>query len=535
MRLGLRGRLVAVITGLLAGLAVTLALALVSTQDGASREIAADLRASAQGLQAQQDTVIAGIRAKQADARQALTVKLDSLAGVLATLSPTPLLAFDGESLDHYCASIGDDPDVLQVAVVDAAHKPRSTWISPRAAAAGARGADLAAVLRTLAAADRSLVVERPVVVDGRTLGYAVVVASTAALAERERALDRDFLTLSGEVAAQYRSSETTLQASVHAVMRRSLIEVLAIAAAGLVAGIIASLLVSRQLTRTVAGVLGDLDAGAGSTALAADQIAGAAQHLAMGTNRSAAAIEETSAGLEDIAARVRQATALAGSADDLAQRGVVAAERGARAMNDLAQAIAAGKANADQTAQIIRTIEDIAFQTNLLALNAAVEAARAGDAGAGFAVVAAEVRNLARRTSDAARSTGVLIASSLASSTAGVALVDRAVGTVGELAGNSREVGRLMGEMRASAQQVAVGIGEIARALRDLDRTTQDNAAAAEHGATVGQELSAQSQVLLASVQRLSQVILGLERAGSAPATTGGHDLAPSLHGGRA
>jgi hypothetical protein len=526
MKFGLRGRLVAVIAGLLAALTITLAVALISSQESAHREIATDLQAAAHGLQAHQETIIKGIRAQQADARKALTVKLDSLAGVLAALAPTPLLTFDSESLNRYCASIGADPDVLQVAVVDTARKPRSTWISPRevaseaASAEGASdrddpgppavGTELAAVLQAIAAADRSLIVEHPVMMGDKVIGYAVVCASTAALAERERGLDRDFAKLSDDAAADYRASEVTLQERVRAVMTGSLVEILFIAGGALMLGIGAGLVVSGSMTRTVARILGDLGAGAAGTAQAADQIAGAAAQLSGGTSRSAAALAETSTGLAKMSALVRQTSDRAGSADGLAQRGVVAAGRGAKAMSDLAQAISVGKENSDKTAHIIRTIEDIAFQTNLLALNAAVEAARAGESGAGFAVVAVEVRNLARRTSEAARNTSTLIASSLASSSTSVALVNSAVAAVGELSDTSREVGRLMGDVLASTQEVVDGIAEISRALNELDHTTQENAAAAEHGATVGEQLSAQSQVLLASVRQLSQVILG-------------------------
>jgi len=170
----------------------------------------------------------------------------------------------------------------------------------------------------------------------------------------------------------------------------------------------------------------------------------------------------------------------LAGTAADAAGRGVHAMEHLGKVMGEI-------KASSDETARILKTIDEIAFQTNLLALNAAVEAARAGDAGRGFAVVDEEVRNLAHRSADAARSTGGLIAQARQSSDQGAT---------------------------ASRQQV-VGVGEVTTAMTRLDSVTQGTAASAEESAAAGQEPNAQSRTVADAVQDLRRLTEGARSAG--------------------
>jgi methyl-accepting chemotaxis protein len=164
------------------------------------------------------------------------------------------------------------------------------------------------------------------------------------------------------------------------------------------IGGILLSYFITAGITKALSRMVADLSSCSDETASAAEQVAGGAQSLADGTTKTAAALEETSASLEEMGSMVKQTAASSGSAATLAGEGRLAGERGAEAMIELAKAIQDIKTNADQTAKIVKTIDEIAFQTNLLALNAAVEAARAGDAGKGFAVVAEEVRNLAQR-----------------------------------------------------------------------------------------------------------------------------------------
>ena len=267
---------------------------------------------------------------------------------------------------------------------------------------------------------------------------------------------------------------------------------------------------ITRGITRSLLRAVGELTACAKETANGSAQVAGGAQSLADGTTRTAAALEETSASLEQMTAMVKQTAAGSSSAATIADEGRQAGERGALAMAELETAMRAIKTNADQTAKIVKTIDEIAFQTNLLALNAAVEAARAGEAGKGFAVVAEEVRNLARRAGEAARTTAALIEASVKAADAGVGLAGNVIGIVQQGTASSRRINDLVAEISASAKEVAQGITQVSQAVRQMDQVTQANAAAAEENSAVGEELSTQSRTLNELVVGLDAMVRG-------------------------
>jgi len=274
--------------------------------------------------------------------------------------------------------------------------------------------------------------------------------------------------------------------------------------------GVLLAFFITRGITRALMRVVADLSSCSNETASAAEQVAGGAQSLADGTTKTAAALEETSASLEEMGSMVKQTAASSTSAATLSGEGRQAGERGSQAMGELAKAIQDIKANADQTAKIVKTIDEIAFQTNLLALNAAVEAARAGDAGKGFAVVAEEVRNLAQRAGEAARNTATLIESSVKAADIGVTLARNVNEIVGQSTTASRKINDLVSEIAASTKEVAQGIDQVSIAVRQMDQITQANAAGAEENSAVGEELSAQSQTLNGLVVGLDVMVRG-------------------------
>jgi methyl-accepting chemotaxis protein len=233
----------------------------------------------------------------------------------------------------------------------------------------------------------------------------------------------------------------------------------------------------------------------------ASHQIADGSQAVASGATEQASALEETHASLETLAAHTRHAAETAAQASSLAAGTKASAGAGVAAMGQMTGAMASIRRSAESTSAIVKDISEIAFQTNLLALNAAVEAARAGEAGRGFAVVAEEVRSLAMRAKEAAARTESLIEQSVREIAQGEATAGAASGQLGEIATSAQRVAELVAELAAAAREQATGLDQVTKALGDMDRVTQQNAAASEESASAAQELSSQSEQLAAMV----------------------------------
>ncbi|HXP90671.1 MAG TPA: methyl-accepting chemotaxis protein, partial [Fibrobacteria bacterium] len=234
-----------------------------------------------------------------------------------------------------------------------------------------------------------------------------------------------------------------------------------------------------------------------GQVSSASQQIASGSQNLAQGANEQASSLEEVSASLEEMASMTRQNADNALAAKNLANEADGNTRTGLEAMGKMSSAINKIKESSDQTAKIVKTIDEIAMQTNLLALNAAVEAARAGEAGRGFAVVAEEVRNLAQRSAQAAKNTADMIAESVRNAGDGVAIVDSVAVSLDKIAGSIRKVNDLIGEIAAASKEQSQGIKEVNEAVVQMDKVTQQNAANAEESASSSEELSSQAEEL--------------------------------------
>jgi methyl-accepting chemotaxis protein len=271
----------------------------------------------------------------------------------------------------------------------------------------------------------------------------------------------------------------------------------------------------SGSIASALSRVMGTLVEGSSRIGEASSELGQGSRVLAEGVSSQASALEETSASLEEMSAGTRQNSQGARQANAMAEEAKHAVERSLEGMRKMGTAIDRIKNSSLETAKIIKTIDEIAFQTNLLALNAAVEAARAGDAGKGFAVVAEEVRNLAQRSAEAAKSTSGLIEESKRNADNGVAVSTEAGESLAKIVEQVRKLAGIIGEVAAASEQQAKGIDQVGASVSQIDKVTQANAASAETSAAAGQELQEQVAGLRRAIDVLAVLVHGHTEAG--------------------
>ncbi|MCD8351997.1 MAG: methyl-accepting chemotaxis protein [Planctomycetaceae bacterium] len=240
------------------------------------------------------------------------------------------------------------------------------------------------------------------------------------------------------------------------------------------------------------------------------EQLASGSESLSEGANEQAASLEETSSALEEMASMTRQNADNANKTKETAENSLRLISAGAENVHTVTAAMSEISESSEKISHIIKTIEEIAFQTNLLALNAAVEAARAGEAGKGFAVVADEVRNLASRSAQAAKDTSELIESTVLRVRAGSENVSHLANAFEGIETESQKVGRLVEEITAATNEQAQGVDQVNTAVAQMDKVTQSNAATAEQSAGAASELSQQSVDLNDLVSDLAGLVYG-------------------------
>ncbi len=343
-------------------------------------------------------------------------------------------------------------------------------------------------------------------IMDLASIDRMIAIPMMEEVSSRQVKLDRaatDFCTLESRMA-----EETFSASNASARSRRDLFMWLVVGA--LLISLIVTILVSRSITVPLEKVITGLAEGSEQVATASHQISSSSKRLAKGSSDQATAIEQTSSSLEMISSMTGETAANAKQAKDLVKQGDKIIETANDSMDQLTSSMDEISKASQETFTILKTIDEIAFQTNLLALNAAVEAARAGEAGSGFAVVAQEVRNLAKRSAEAAQNTSELIEGTVLKINNGSELVSKTNHAFSMVAENSTKVGAIVDDIALTSNEQNNGIEKVNNAAMEMDNVIRENSENAKGSASASEEMDRQACRMRDFVQDLVSLTAG-------------------------
>lgn len=274
------------------------------------------------------------------------------------------------------------------------------------------------------------------------------------------------------------------------------------------VVGVIVAVFLLVRLVRQLKELFDPLNISAEEVAQAASEASRSAFSLSQGAAQQATSLEETSATMEELASMTRMNAASAQAAAAVMRDVDQQVAESNTALNDMVVSMGDMRKSSQEVSKIVGTIHEIAFQTNLLALNAAVEAARAGQAGAGFAVVADAVRHLALRSSDAAKTSAALIEESIVASKAGAEDVKHVAERMAAITGNLGQLKGLVEQVSMASHQQAQGLDLASNSLNNIERVTQSTAESAKESAAASEALSMRAESTLTVLAAMKELV---------------------------
>ncbi len=292
----------------------------------------------------------------------------------------------------------------------------------------------------------------------------------------------------------------------------------------GLVVSIVLYITIRRQLTGPLTRVIAALSSDANQVAGMAGDVATSSSSLSQGSANQSASLEETSAALEEITSMARKNLDNAQAANTSMQDNSKQISASSEAVGRMSTAMSEIRDSSEKIGNILKTIEEIAFQTNLLALNAAVEAARAGEAGKGFAVVADEVRNLAQRSAQAVKDTAELITGTVDRVGNGVRITSEIETSFQEIAATTEQITRMVEEIDVATGEQTQGLEQINQSVSQIDQVNQQNARHAESNAQASVQLNDSSASLMTQIDQLGGVLRTIVGQGAVNRTTIGN-----------